>query len=198
MPLRTLRPRDAQGVYRHPRVELARLARAGSMLRLAEGYYVVVPDDRGPEWRPAVEAAAAGIASAVYGHRKSVLTGISAARVHGAVPRALDVVTVAVPTQHRPVVMTGLGGAVVHFIKRDTERLEARLETLGDLGQALVTTPEQTALDLARARNHWVDDQQVLEALHNLVPMCDPTALHELAGQQRLRTALARLGALVR
>lgn len=192
-PLRTVRPRDARGVYRDPHPQFARLTRAGALLRMADGYYAVVPDDRDPGWRPSVEAAAAGVAAAIYGPADAIVMGISAARVHGAVPRAVGVATVAVPRQHRPLVLDGLGGAVVYFVKRDTDRLDARQEALGDLGRGLVTTPEQTALDLARPRDHHLDAAQVREALRNLMPLCDPDTLEELADGQRMRTTLARL-----
>lgn len=192
-PLRTVRPRDARVVYRDPGPQFARLAKAGALVRLADGYYAVVPDDRGAEWRPGLEAAAAGVATAIYGPAEAILMGISAARVHGAVPRAVGVATVAVPRQHRPITLPGVGGGVVHFIKRDVARLDARQEPLGDLGRGLVTTPEQTALDLARPRDAHIDPAQVHEALHNLMPLCDTEVLEELADAQRLRAALTRL-----
>jgi hypothetical protein len=188
-----VRPRDARGIYRDPGPQFARLARAGALLRLADGYYVVVPDDRGAEWRPGLEASAAGIAAAIYGPADAILMGISAARVHGAVPRAVGVATVAVPRQHRPITLTGVRGGVVHFSKRDVARLDARQESLGELGRGLVTTPEQTALDLARPRDPYIDFAQVQEALHSLMPLCDAGVLEELAHAQRLRAALTRL-----
>lgn len=192
-PLRTVRPRDARHVYRDPRPQFARLTKAGALLRLADGYYAVVPDDRGPEWRPGLEAAAAGVASAIYGPTEAIVMGISAARVHGAIPRAVGVATVAVPRQHRPVTLDGAGGGVVYFVRRDVARLDARQEPLGELGRGLVTTPEQTALDLARPRDAHIDPAQVVEALHNLMPLCDAEVLEELATTQRLGAALKRL-----
>lgn len=197
-PLRTVRPRDARGVYRDPGPQFARLAKAGALLRLADGYYAVVPDDRGAEWRPGLEAAAAGVAAAIYGPAEAILMGISAARVHGAVPRAVGTATVAVPRQHRPITLPGVGGGVVHFVKRDVARLDARQEPLGDLGRGLVTTPEQTALDLARPRDARVDPAQVQEAMRNLMPLCDVEVLEELANAQRLRAALKRLQQVTR
>ncbi|MGB8386716.1 MAG: hypothetical protein WCE76_02440, partial [Mycobacterium sp.] len=64
----------------------------------------MVPQDMvGRQWVPSLEAAAAGIASAIYGATDAVLMGISAARVLGAIPRALATAVVAVPGQHRPI-----------------------------------------------------------------------------------------------
>ena len=155
-PLRTVRPRDARGVYRDPHPQFARLARAGVLLRM-------------------------------------IVMGGSAARVHGAIPRAVGVATVAVPRQHRPLTLEGLGGGVVYFVKRDLDRLGARQGTLDDLGRGLVTTPEQTALDLVRPRDHHLDVAQVLAAVRNLMPLCDPDILAVLAAGQRMRTALTQL-----
>lgn len=88
-PLRTLRPADATGVYAHPRPQMARSERLGLLHRVARGYYVVVPQDRiGSSWQPTIEAAAAGIATAAVATGRAVLMGISAARIHGVVPRA--------------------------------------------------------------------------------------------------------------
>src|ERR1700682_1301451 len=147
-PLRTIRPQQAGGTYAHPRAEIGRLAERGLLHRVATGYYVVVPQDMvRRRWLPDLEAAAAGIASAIYGPQYVVLMGISAARVLGAIPRALATAVVAVPRQHRPIRLRDRP-SVVRFIKRSTDRLDAeRIET--PLGAALVTTPEQTVLDLA-------------------------------------------------
>lgn len=192
-----MRPRDAEDVYSRPRPQFARLAKAGALLRLADGYYLAVPDDRGPEWRPTLEAAAAGVAASIYGQGRAILMGVSAARVHGAIPRALAVATVAVPRQHRPIRLSGLSGAEVRFVMRNVDRLDARQERLDVLGRGLVTTPEQTALDLARETHVDVDQDQIVEALRNLAPLCDLEVLEEIADQQRLRRALEQFREIV-
>ena len=63
-----------------------------------------------------------------------------------------------------------------------------------ELGQTLVTTVEQTVLDLARAdsRGEDLDTQQAIEALW---PQCDPAVLEEIAGRQRMRATLRRVAA---
>jgi len=67
-PMKTVRPRDAGDVYAHPRAEFARLTERLRLHRVANGYYIVVPQDMvGRRWMPGLEAAAAGIASAIYG-----------------------------------------------------------------------------------------------------------------------------------
>lgn len=48
--------------------------------------------------RDVAEAAAAAVATALYGDGVPVLTGLSAARMHRALPRAIGVGYVAVPT----------------------------------------------------------------------------------------------------
>src|SRR5262245_46732293 len=136
-PFGVLRPVDAVEVYANPAKHLARLADRGSLHKLATGYYAVVPPhstDRA--WLPGLEAGAYGIAAADYGHDGAVLMGLSAARLHGAVPRALDVAVVAVP-KNRPTLMLADRDATVRFVRRDTDRLDAeRVNT--DLGAALV------------------------------------------------------------
>ncbi|MEV4240872.1 hypothetical protein ACIBJI_40500 [Nocardia sp. NPDC050408] len=109
--------------------------------RVAHGYYIIVPPDFvGRTWLPGLEAAAAGIASSIYGPDQAIVMGISAARMLGAVPRGLATAVIAVPNQHRPIALTDRS-AQVRFVRRDTDTLDAeRVET--PLGPALVTTPE--------------------------------------------------------
>ncbi|MEV0059632.1 type IV toxin-antitoxin system AbiEi family antitoxin [Nocardia sp. NPDC050718] len=182
-PLRTLRPQDLANVYAQPRPEIARLVDRGALHRVAHGYYVIVPPDHiGRPWLPGLEAVAAGIASSIYGPDHAVLMGISAARVLGALPRALATAIVAVPRQHRPITLTDRA-AQVRFVRRDTDALDAeRAET--PLGPVLVTTPEQTVLDLARRPELGNAEGEVLPAIKTLYRRSDPARLEQLAGNQ--------------
>src|SRR5665811_1776515 len=67
----------------------------------------------------------------------AVLMGVSAARLHNVVPRALGMAIVAVPGDRRDIVLRDRDG-LVHFVERDTDVLDAELMTT-DLGQCLVT-----------------------------------------------------------
>ncbi|MDP9240472.1 MAG: type IV toxin-antitoxin system AbiEi family antitoxin [Actinomycetota bacterium] len=190
-PLRTFRARDAEVVYAHPRAQLARLERLGALHRTARGYYVVVPQEYvGAAWLPTLEAAAAGIAAADFGPRNAPLMGISAARLHGAIPRALGTAVVAAPAQRNGIALLDRPGTV-QFVKRDTARLDVEAMTT-DLGQALVTTPEQTVLDLARRPSLGGAEDEVAAALGALLPRCDPQVLEDLAERQHLGSALDR------
>jgi hypothetical protein len=97
---------------------------------------------------PGLEAAPAGLAVAAYSADDAVVMGVSAARLHGVIPRALATAVVAVPTRHDPIRLADRH-AVVRFVVRDTARLDAeRIDT--KLGAVLVTTAEQTVLDLMK------------------------------------------------
>lgn len=191
LPLRTFRPRDAEIAYPHPRTQLARLAERGLLHRVADGYYVVVPQEMvGHPWLPSLEAAAAGIASAIYGADDAVLMGISAARILGAVPRALATAVVAVPKQHRPIALTDRS-AVVRFVKRDTHRLDVeRVQT--PLGPALATTPEQTTLDLAHRPLLGDAEVEIPSAVAVLYERSDKNRVEAIAVDQRLTASLRR------
>ena len=190
-PLRTIRPRDAGDIYAHPRAQLVRLAEHGLLHRIADGYYVVVPQNMvGRSWMPSLEAAAAGIAAAIHGPEDIVLMGVSAARLHGAIPRALATAVVAVPHQHRPITLSDRP-AVVMFVKRDTRGLDAeRIEI--PLGPALVTTPEQTVLDLANRPTLGDSEADVPSAVAVLYARSDKKRLQTLATQQRRLASLRR------
>lgn len=191
MPLRTFRAQDAESVYAHPRSQLARMERAGALRRVAYGLYVVVPQEHvDTGWMPTLEAAAAGIAAAIFGARHAALMSVSAARVHGAIPRALSTAIVAAPTQHAEIPLLDRDG-VVRFIKRDTDVLDIVPATT-ELGRALVTSVEQTALDLARRPSLGVADDQLPDAVRVLLATSDDKLLSELAAHQRKQAALRR------
>ncbi|GAB0105871.1 hypothetical protein JMUB6875_48530 [Nocardia sp. JMUB6875] len=197
MPLRTVRPQDLAGIYAQPRPEVARLVEQGVLHRVAYGYYVIVPPDYvGRAWLPELEAAAAGIASSIYGPDQAIVMGVSAARILGAIPRALATAVIAVPSQHRPITLTDRS-AQVRFVRRDTDALDAeRVET--PLGPALVTTPEQTVLDLARRPELGNAETEVRGAIATLYRRSDPSRLAQLAANQRLSAALRRVEGWVR
>ncbi len=195
--MRTFRTSDAIIAYAHPASQLRRLEQLRVLHRLAHGYYTVVPQDQiGTGWMPTLEAAAAGIAAARFHPARAPLMGVSAARVHGALPRALAVAIVAAPTQHDPITLLDRP-ASVRFVKRDTTRVDVETVTT-ELGRALVTSIEQTVVDLARRPALGVAEDQIPEALRALLPRCEPEVLDELARRQRLRSALARARDLAR
>lgn len=190
-PLRTFRTGQAEDTYAYPGPEIARLHEHGLLHRLAHGYYVVIPQEMlGRRWIPDLEAAAAGIATTIYGHDDIVVMGLSAARLHGAIPRALATAIVAAPRQHRPITLTDRP-AVVRFVKRDTAELDAeRVRT--DLGPTLATTPEQTILDLAHRPTLGDSATDVPAAVKALFARADPDRLRQLATEQRRLASLRR------
>lgn len=191
-PMRTVRTADAATVYAHPGTQMVRLERLGLLHKVAVGYYVVVPQERiGTDWRPTIEAAAAGVATAALGAGRAVLMGISAGRLHNVVPRALGIAIVAVAGDRRDIVLRDRDG-LVHFVQRDTDVLDAELMTT-DLGRCLVTTAEQTVLDLAHRPNLGHVAEEAHAAIVALLPRCSEETLERLAGQQRLRAALTRV-----
>jgi predicted transcriptional regulator of viral defense system len=191
-PMRTIRAADAKKVYAHPGTQVARLERKGLLHRVAYGYYVVVPQERvGTSWRPPVEAVAAGIATAITGERIPVLMGLTAARIHHALPRAHGEGLVAVPRWHRPIRLTDRDGTV-RFVERNTDQLEAELVAT-ELGRCLATTPEQTVLDLAHRPQLGNAEGDAWAAIKTLLPRCDNELLEEIATRQRLRASLERI-----
>lgn len=195
-PLRTLRPRDIQG-YTQPSVQIMRLERHGLLHRLAHGYYAVVPQNRiGGRWKPTLEGTAAGIAEADFGTGNYALMGLTAARLHHALPRAIAVATVAAPRRRRDVALTDRQ-ATVHFLPRDIDTIQVERMTT-DLGPCLVTTPAQTVLDLAHLPKLGGMEVDAWTAVDALLPRCDSGVLDDLAAEQRLNAALRRVRARAR
>jgi hypothetical protein len=187
---RILRPRDAGDLYVNPRAELAAMADTGGLRRVATGYFVAPPDSEvlNPGWRPTVEGVALGIARRDY-EGKGALMGMSAARRHGIVPRALGVGIVAVPNQ-RPRLRTTFGEVV--FVTRKIDRLDL-VRTRTDVTEGWATSREQTILDLAdRPTLGGVTAESTSEAITALVGNVDWELVRELARVQRKHAAMTR------
>ncbi|QHT55734.1 hypothetical protein GXP71_06325 [Cellulomonas sp. H30R-01] len=196
-PLRAVTPADLTDAYTNPRAVLAQKARRGEVHKVAHGVYVAVPDDAFDphRWRPALEAAAAAVATTAYPQRP-VAVGLTAARLLRALPRAYARATYAVPARHADVRLVDRPHGVVGFVRRDVGAL-ATTTVRTELGDVLVTTPEQTVLDLALNRTK-ADPGAVREAITNLAPRLDWGAVEELARAQRGGpTALATLRRMV-
>ncbi len=194
---RVLRPVDAVGVYAHPRPEFARLERSGALRRVAPGYYAVVPDDRvGLAWLPELEAVALGVGVAAAGVDGAALMGLSAARVHGGIPRAVGVAVVAM-ARHRPVLQLTDRDAVVLFVRRNLVGLDLQRHQT-ELGEGWVTSIEQTVVDLAARPDLGAMPQAVMAAVAALVPRADPQLLEELVAGHRRGPSVRRLLAQVR
>jgi hypothetical protein len=103
-PFGVLRPIDAASVYARPRQEFLRLTERGCSI---DSQPATTPSCRPIHndriWQPTLEAAAYGIAATDHGVAGAVLMGLSAARLHGAIPRALAVAVVAID-RNRPTV----------------------------------------------------------------------------------------------
>ena len=187
-PMQTARAADLAVAYAKPRDELGRLAETGAVTRLAYGVYTLTPLGARPDWRPELEVAAMAWATALYGDRIPVLMGLGAARFHGALPRAIGVTVIALPVQHRP--MEIAGGRVV-FVARDVDALRARSEKT-ELGDMLVTTPEQTLVDLVARPRLGGMAAEADEAARHLASRVDLPLAVQLAARQKRAAPLAK------
>jgi predicted transcriptional regulator of viral defense system len=191
--VRVVRPKDAASVYSgNPSAQLSRLTERGLLLRLAHGYFAIVPSERVGDaaWRPLLASAALGIAAADYGVEAVALDGVSAARHHGLVPRELAVSTVAAPRQRPPMLL--LGGTA-RFSKRDVARLAVE-PVHTELVAGFVTTIEQTLLDLAARRDGYaLPKRERVAMITSGVARADWRELTRLAALQRRPAALAAL-----
>lgn len=187
---RVVRPQDAADLYSNPRAEFRRMERTGVLRRIATGYYVVSPQDRvgDTSWRPPIEDLALGVAVADYGD-DAALMGLSAARYHGAVPRAHASAWIATGVSRRAI-DGGPFGRII-FVTREIDVLDlVRAGT--SLATGWVTGVEQTALDLMR-RPAWADGEEAAtQAVARLLLRCDRKLLDDLAAAQRGRAAVDR------
>lgn len=163
----------------------------GAILRVAHGAYVLVPERerrRDPDWRPPLERVALGIAAAEFGANDVALVGLSAARVHGVIPRALGIATVSYPST-RPRDIETLAGTV-----RTYRRLIDQMDTVwlrNDLISGLVTSVEMTMLDLASKAPKWpISPSDRNLAIRLLAARADWDLVQEIAEQYRKRSSL--------
>lgn len=178
-PLRTVRPVLLQDVYANPRKELVRMRDRGWLTKIAPGTYTAKPDAvlREAPWFPDFEEAAMAYATCQYGPGVPVLFGIGAARFHHMIPRALATTVIAVPAPHESAVLAN-GGKVI-FTTTDIDKLDARLER-GVLGAFLVTTKEQTLIDLVARPNLGGMPGEASAAVKVLAPKVDRKKVAEL------------------
>lgn len=188
---RLLRVKDLAKWYSAPSKEVSRLVRRGTLASVAHGYFLVVPEHRRDgSWRPAIEDLALAIGVADYGPDRCAAVGVSAARLLGAMPRAVSLGTVAAPV-HRSALLTVFGE--VSFSSRDAGRLDVqRVST--ELVTGYCTTVEQTIIDLAyRPAIGGVSDSTVNDILRSLLQRCNLSRLESLAGRQRRTRTIHRL-----
>jgi hypothetical protein len=109
--------------------------------------------------------------------------------MHGALPRAVALGSVAIPKQ-RPPLATRWGP--IGFHTRDVIRLDLEhIDT--DLAAGYQTTVEQTILDLARWADTWdVSREMIAEAIVALAGRADWSLTRDLALKQGERAAYVR------
>ena len=184
------RPRDVD-FWNNPTKELMRLSAAGVVASPLHGYYVVVPAGRVGDrsWRPTIEGFALALAQRVTNLDSAALMDVSAARLSGALPRAVGTAVVAVDVQRRSL-QTNWGDVI--FVSRDVGALDLqRVDT--DLIAGWMTTIEQTILDVAeRPRLGGLDAHSVSEVIVALGSRADWDTVADLARRQKRRAAFAR------
>lgn len=192
---RVLTPGEFRDVYANPWDEFARMTGTGALAKLARGYYLLVPEEqRSGFWLPEVEGVALGIAIADYGRDAVALMGPSAARVLGAIPRALATATLAIPRQRKALATTA---GQVQFVTREVARLDTQ-RIVTDITTGWVTTPEQTVLDLAdRPSLGGITPATAEEAIQTLTARCDQQLVARLARAQHKIAAWQRYSWLV-
>lgn len=191
-PMKTVTSEIAREVYAHPRQQLFRLERAGLLHRVADGFYVLVPQERvGTSiWKPELEPTAAGIGTAAFGSGSVALMGLSAARLHGVIPRALAFAVVAVPRRRAEIALSDRV-ARIQFLPRNLDVLDLEMVQT-ELGPTLVTSREQTALDLAHRPQLGHAADEAVKAIRLLMRDADPKLLERIAAASRMKSALRR------
>lgn len=187
---RVVRPRDLRDRYARPAKELARLAEGGALLHLAHGYYAVVPEQyRHTRWQPSIEAVGLAVGQADYGRDAVIGMCPTAARLLGAIPRALGMAVILVPKQ-RPQLDTIAGP--IRFVAGDAAKLDVQ-RTDTELASGWVTTAEQTILDLAdRPGLGGLTPHDAMTAIRALAGHADWERIGRLAREQRKRPAAVR------
>ena len=125
------------------------------------------------------------------GSEMCIRDSLTAARLHRAIPRAVAVAVVAA-SRRREVLQLTDRPATIRFLVRDVDALHVEMMQT-DLGGCLVTTPEQTVLDLAHLPKIGELEAEATAAIHALLPRCDRDEMAEIARTQRLGRAFDRV-----
>lgn len=142
-----------------------------------------------PSWRPPIEELALGLGITDHGEDAVVLMGLSAARLHGVVPRAHAVGWLAVEVSRRPLDAGRYG--MVTFITRTVQALDTvRVRT--ELADGWMTSVEQTIIDLARHPRYGGGQDLADTAIRALWSKAAVPLVDELAQSQRGTAAIGR------
>ncbi|MDX6282700.1 MAG: hypothetical protein QOH03_3771 [Kribbellaceae bacterium] len=120
----------------------------------------------------------------------AALMGISAARLHAAIPRVINVAVVAV-ADHRRNIRLADRDAEIQFVRRTIDELDLQRQHT-ELGDGWVTTIEQTALDLIARPGLGNAPDAAEETVDALLGRADQNLLRDLAQKQRRLAALKR------
>src|SRR5712691_10102309 len=181
--------RDGPGVER---TSLWRAQREGRLAQLRTGFFVVIP----PEYR-AVGAPPAPwfIDELMRVQKQPYYVGLlSAASLHGASAQAVQEFQVVVPVVLRPV---RAGRLRIHFVQRSDHGSAVTERRQTPTGSMRISTPEQTALDVARypiVAGGW---DNVAAVVRDLAPTLDPKKLGAAARAQDDVRPIQRLGYLL-
>ncbi|GEA89796.1 hypothetical protein CCE01nite_37450 [Cellulomonas cellasea] len=168
--------------YANPRKALADAASDGRLHRVARGIYMPRPRTATDRWKPTIETAAAAVGAVTMG-QPTPLMGMSAARMHQALPRALGRAWVASPRTHRAVELTG-GGAVSFVMRRRFDALD--IEKIdSELGPLTVTTVDQTILDLMRGLGAAGLENEIDNVVLALAERTDVGRLHRVVKEDK-------------
>ncbi|MGY4643672.1 type IV toxin-antitoxin system AbiEi family antitoxin domain-containing protein [Cellulomonas sp. URHB0016] len=168
--------------YANPRKALADAAADGRLYRVARGIYMPRPRTATEQWKPTVESAAAAVGALTMA-QPTPLMGMTAARMHKALPRAISRAWVASPRTHRPMELSD-GGLVSFVMRRNLDALDVEMmET--ELGPVQVTTIEQTIVDLMRALGLGGLESERREVVLALADQTHPGRLHRLVKKDK-------------
>jgi hypothetical protein len=137
---------------------------------------------------PGVRVGARGLATGSARQDQVALMHISAARIHGVLPR--EIALAVGVTSQRPSLSVGSGR--IRFMKRKVDILDLQ-RTVTPLVEGWVSTREQTLLDLVvHPRLEGLDGEVVGEAVAQLADDVDWGRVTQLAVAQRRAGVLAR------
>lgn len=174
------------------RKALWRAQRAGLLIQPRNGFFVIVP----AEYRAAGAPPPAWFIDDLMRHAElPYYVGLlSAAALYGASAQAAQEFQVIVPKATRPI---RAGRLRIRFVMRSHIRAAATAERPTPTGKMVVSTPEQTALDLVlypHAGGGW---DNVASVLSELSSQLDPGILMRLIREEAHPRPIQRLGHLL-
>lgn len=130
--------------YKNPRSKISSLLRAGLIVRVKKGLYVLGPDFERPYSKYI-------LANLIYG--PSYLSGLSALSFYGLIPERVEIVF-STTCSRKKLFNTTVGIFQYNFLKQNLYKISTTLQAIDSKRSFMIATPEKAVVELLVKQKH--------------------------------------------